>query len=157
MADFLNIQITGINKLMSKFSNLKSEVEDVMSEELEVSAENIENESKQNCPDMVKVADSKNGGSVNEQDLAGGLRASIMAVNVSDLQKQVVVGQSPMGAYVEFGTGAYVDILPGLEDYAMTFYVNGKGTILPQPYLFPAMEDERPKLVSRLQNRFKNL
>lgn len=38
--------------------------------------------------------------------------------------------------YVEFGTGAFVDIPPGLESYAMTFYVNGKGTLPANSFLF---------------------
>lgn len=50
----------------------------------------------------------------------------------------IAVNQVPMGAYIEFGTGVYVDIPPGWEDIAWQFYVNGRGRLLPHPYLYPA-------------------
>ena len=41
---------------------------------------------------------------------------------------------APYAPYVEFGTGKNKVIPLGFEDYAMQFYVNGEGTMQPQPY-----------------------
>lgn len=41
-----------------------------------------------------------------------------------------------ISAWVEFGTGKFVEVPKGLEDYAMTFYVSGKGRLPPNSYLF---------------------
>lgn len=59
-------------------------------------------------------------------------------------------------AWVEFGTGAFVDVPSGLEDYAMEFYVNGKGTTRPQPYLFPAYFKVLPTIIKRLEDAIKS-
>lgn len=52
-----------------------------------------------------------------------------------------VMGDNPMAAYIEFGTGLYAAEL--LKDYpewirniAWEFYVNGRGTLQSSPYLF---------------------
>src|ERR1043165_8839241 len=55
-------------------------------------------------------------------------------------------------AYVEFGTGvfaaAYVPSLPApLQEYAKTFFVNGKGRVPARPFLIPAIEANVPLLI----------
>ncbi len=59
-------------------------------------------------------------------------------------------------AWVEFGTGQFVDVPAGIEDYAMEFYVNGKGTTRPQPYLFPAYFKVLPNIIKRLEDAIKS-
>jgi hypothetical protein len=74
-----------------------------------------------------------------------GIAGTISVIN-EPLSKTVHV-DNPIAAYVEFGTGEFVqgypfdDVFPSggeLRDYAMTFFVNGKGRLAPHPYLFPA-------------------
>lgn len=59
-------------------------------------------------------------------------------------------------AYVEFGTGDFVSVPDGLEDYAMTFKGSRKGFSRPQPYLFPAYFKVLPQIVKRLDDAFKS-
>ncbi|MGN0020816.1 MAG: hypothetical protein ACI35Z_08485 [Sphingobacterium hotanense] len=52
-----------------------------------------------------------------------------------------VMGDNPMAAYIEFGTGLSAkDILSNypqeIKDIAMKFYVNGEGTLKGKPYLY---------------------
>lgn len=52
-----------------------------------------------------------------------------------------VMGDNPMAAYIEFGTGLdAVRILSSypqwVKDIAMQFYVNGEGTLQGKPYLY---------------------
>ena len=62
--------------------------------------------------------------------------------------------------YVEFGTGAsaasYVPTLPQeIQEYARQFYVNGKGTMMKQPYLIPAFLRESPIFIKELEKILK--
>lgn len=56
-----------------------------------------------------------------------------------------------LAAYREFGTGLsakeYVPTLPKeWQDLAMSFYVNGKGTLVKRPFLYPAYQKNIPEL-----------
>ena len=62
--------------------------------------------------------------------------------------------------YIEFGTGAsaasYVPTLPQeIQEYARQFYVNGKGTMMKQPYLIPAFLRESPIFIKELEKILK--
>ena len=67
-----------------------------------------------------------------------------------------VTGSNLIPIYVEFGTGTsaaqYVPTLPQeVQAVARTYYINGKGTIKKQPYLFPAFFKESPKFIEALK------
>lgn len=63
-------------------------------------------------------------------------------ISKGGLQGEVgVMGSDPLPAYIEFGTGLFAaDILAPypqwIKDIAMTFYVNGQGTLQGKPYLY---------------------
>lgn len=66
------------------------------------------------------------------------------------------VSKDNIAAYLEFGTGLYAArYVPKLDaEYqklAMTFYVNGKGRLSEHPFLIPAFEEEKVRLVERLK------
>lgn len=81
------------------------------------------------------------------------IRASLDLVIVEDAYGITAnVGSSDYKApFLEFGTGVYVNILYGQEQYAMDFYVNGKGTMLPKAYLMPTYFEKRNELIERLK------
>ena len=85
---------------------------------------------------------------------AGDLRSSISA-HLKGLVGSVVAGEGldtpEVAAYVEFGTGSKVRVPPGLEQYAMRFYVSGKGRMPANPYLFPAFERHVPAFLKDLR------
>jgi phage gpG-like protein len=53
--------------------------------------------------------------------------------------------------FIEFGTGTNVQIPSGYEDFAMTFYVNGKGTLRPRPFLIPSFLEGKKELTDNTQ------
>jgi hypothetical protein len=61
----------------------------------------------------------------------------------SDKLSGEVVNLEHYAPYVEFGTGRhaarFTALNPDIADYAMTFFVNGKGHTRAQPSLFPAV------------------
>ena len=65
-----------------------------------------------------------------------------------------------IAAYIEFGTGAYAAAyLNGrpqeMVDEAMKFYVNGKGTMEAQPYLFPVYYKYKQEMLTAINNRLQ--
>ena len=64
---------------------------------------------------------------------------------------------APYAPYVEFGTGSGVVIPQGFNDFAMQFYVNGKGTMKAQPFLIPAYLKYRKVFLSDLRKIAKNI
>lgn len=67
-----------------------------------------------------------------------------------------LAAHSDYAAYLEFGTGqfaaSYVSTLPKeLQEYAMTFFVNGKGRLPARPHLVPAFERAVKELKEHLK------
>lgn len=82
-------------------------------------------------------------------------------VGQGDLQRSIgteqlenttyVYADRPYAAYQEFGTGHLTEIPQGFEDYAYTFFVNGKGRTGPQPFLFPAYFKNKESLLPNVE------
>lgn len=66
--------------------------------------------------------------------------------------KYAVVATEKYSPYVEFGTGDKVEVPPGLEDYAMQFYVNGEGTMPAQPFMYPALQKIRKQYIQDIKD-----
>ena len=148
MAEF-RIKIDGLQKLQVRLKNLRPDAEAILAQEIEVSANAIELDAKQNAPNGLQT--SYGGNDPNY----GQVRNAISAWSVSKLTWNVGISTlgpiNDLAAYQEFGTGKWIDIPAGMEAYAMQWYKNGRGTILPQPFLFPAGERERVNLRERLK------
>lgn len=66
------------------------------------------------------------------------------------------VSNDDIAAYLEFGTGPYAKEYLSkkpqvIRDYAMTFFVNGRGRTAAHPYLIPSWEEEGVKLSEKLK------
>ena len=140
------LKITGQKEVLKKLAEFGDEAERKVSLITFVAAQEIATKAAQNAPtDFGKLKQS-----INVQPNAPG-----------KLFYQVSVNNVPIGAYVEFGTGAFVDVPPEWKDMAWAFYVNGKGWMQPQPYLYPAWRSggeqyqrDLKKLLSDLTNKF---
>lgn len=94
--------------------------------------------SKTNADEIAQMAKS-NVSTYRDSELAGKIASSIKVEKVrNNLTYTVRVGEQPMSAYVEFGTGVFVEVPKGWEKIAWHYYVNGKGFMYPHPYLYPA-------------------
>lgn len=133
----LSFDISGVTAALKKIENLGPQAEKIVNAEISAFALETVNDAKTNVP----------------VDL-GYLRNSIQ-YQTGQLEAFINVNAF-YAAYVEFGTGKYVFfgepyIDAELEAYASTFFVNGKGTMYPRPYLFPAYEKNRLLLIERLK------
>ncbi len=127
-----------LNRVLKNIDRKSKEVQTNVIFELEKSAQTIRNEATKKAPtDMAE------------------LKSSISVVRPSKFSRQVVV-RAEHAPYVEFGTGAHAAAFLSNEseemrNYAMKFYKNGLGTLPSNPYLFPSVNDELPKLETRIK------
>jgi len=131
-----NIDIT--NNLNKRLDSLTAEVQQIVKDEL-------------NAFGLETVAMAKNLAPVD----IGFLRNGITYDMPTPLSVEIISAYN-YSAYIEFGTGvfaaAYVPSLPPeIQKYAMTFFVNGKGRVMARPFLFPAIEFNRIKLIENLK------
>ena len=164
------VSLNGMKELQGKLNKLTTALEKDVSNEINATALNIENQAKKLAP-------------IN----LGQLRNSIALTKDSELTYTVAANAS-YSAYVEFGTGPQVNVPADFASYAiqfkgksggkfkdmveaLTLWVKRKGigngkndkglayvialSILkkgmrPQPFLIPAYEMEKPKLIKRL-------
>ena len=145
MADALTIDVTslvkGSEELKKKLVFLTQQVDDVLT----AGASDIATRAKVLAP----------------VDL-GGLRSSIAYDVTKPLEKHITVNVG-YAAYVEFGTGVYaasaVGKLPAdWQEFAAKF--KGKKQVkgmMPQPYLFPAYEENRTKILDQVEAVLKTI
>jgi hypothetical protein len=131
-------QVSGLKQLQDKIKKAPKKVIEEMDREISATVFDITNEQKRRAPkDM--------GG-------GGGLISSINFYKNAPLD-YTISASAPYAAYVEFGTGALVDVPSGLEDYAILFKGRGvKKVNLPaRPYFFAPFFAEKEALKKRLE------
>lgn len=135
---FAAFEATGLKELLAGVDKVAGNVVKELDLEMEASAKQIVRSAKRNAPkdlgDLVNAISDKKNKALDYE----------------------VVANKFFAPFVEFGTGTEVDVPSGLEDYAMQFY-RGPGVNIPaQPFLFPAYEEERKKLVDRIKKELLN-
>lgn len=133
------IEIPGLDKLLNDVSKEGQELARKVDEELVAGAYDIERSAKRAV----------------RKDL-GALASSISAGRVQFLQMEVVA-QKHYAPYVEFGTGALVDVPAGLEDYAIQFKGKGvrKVNLPARPFLFRSAYAYMPEIIKRIKEVLK--
>lgn len=144
------MKLNGANELKRKLNNISRKAKQDIESIVLTNANDIATDAIQNSPRVYKYA----GG--GEQPTNGEINQSIKAEKAGDLKWRVTVN-SVMGAYAEFGTGAYVDVPAGWEKIAWAYYVNGKGLMMPSPYLYPAFRKGQERFIKDLDNYLKNI
>ena len=144
------MKLNGINQLRVKLDKMSRAAEGEVDDILRLTANEIASDAARNAPKMYKTKGGK-GFPTN-----GEINQSIKAEKSGRLKHSVYVN-SVMGAYAEFGTGAYVDIPQGWEEIAWSYYVNGKGMIMPTPFLIPAFRKGKEQVLKDLQKYLSNI
>lgn len=127
-------KIKGLTELKKKLKNLDDATKQKIDDYLTAKALEIHADATRNAGNVVDNGFLKNG----------------ITFNTGTFLSKRVSSNASYSAYVEFGTGPYVNIPPGLEEFARQFYINGKGTTRAQPFLFPAyFKNVRPKKVEK--------
>ena len=143
------MKLKGANKLKVKLNKISKDSEKKVGDIIKDNAYEIADEAKENAPRLIKTK----GGGFHPN---GQINQSIFTDRVSNLEYTVSVN-SVMGAYAEFGTGAYISIPKGWEDIAWSYYVNGKGMIMPTPYFIPAFRKGKDRVKKDINKYLSNI
>lgn len=132
-----SIDITG--DLNQSFDDMTDQVKQIVNDELEAFGIETVTMAKQLCP-------------VNEGFLRNSITFDKQPLSV------ILIVAAGYGAYVEFGTGVFAEsyvpsLPPEVQEFAITFFVNGKGHVPARPFLFPAIESNRVKLIDNLKRQ----
>lgn len=145
MKKAFSFDIVGMDKVLAGLKSAPAEIQSQVEDAFSASAMIVEQQAVLRAP-----VDVGGGGA--------GLRGGVSSFKSGDIQFDVV-SAALYSAFVEFGTGALVDVPAGLEDYAMQFKGQGIRQVnLPaRPFLFNSWEEEKPRLIMRIQEILKSL
>jgi len=128
------MSLKGLNSTLLAFDKLEAEITKKVKQEVFNTAEDIEYDAIMAVP--VDLGDLRQ--SISKRPENGGWNFKVIV-------------DKDYGAYVEFGTGDNVDVPEGLEEYAMQWFVNGKGKLHARPYIFPAYDKARINFIGELK------
>ena len=138
------VEIKGIDKVIKKFKTLPDDLREEIDMECLDSAKIIEKNAKRDAP--------KDTGFLAN-------RISHYPTSPTGKMDYNVTSGADYSAFVEFGTGAMVDVPQGLETYALQFKGAGKRQVnLPaRPFFFVNVFKEEAELVKRIKAVIKAL
>ena len=131
-------------QLSKKLRAISVDMEQFVKDETEAVGRDIENDAKDNASRILNAPPELKQ-RISSQVLDGGFTT------------RVSQNFLPLGAYIEFGTGAFVEVSDEWREMALTFYKNGKGTLRAHPYLYPAFTLNREKYIETLKKKLKSL
>ena len=136
-----SFSLEGADKVLANLSKLPKSIQDRIDAEIEDTVRNIEGKAVRRAPaDM------------------GALRQGIGVDKIGKMAWSVSSSKD-YSAYIEFGTGTFVNVPSGLEEYAMQF--KGKGirqvNLPARPFFFPAYFEEKKRLIEDLKKYLSNL
>lgn len=136
----IHLKIKGLNETLARINKYSKELAAKIDKEIKDGADNVATGARLRAP----------------KGKTGVLAASIITGRVGSYSYFVSVPPT-YAPFVEFGTGIKVfktpefNFSPEMKSYAREFYVSGKGKQSPSPFLFPALEKEKPRIVSRVR------
>lgn len=153
------VTISGADKLIKRLGTIDKQMEIDIKDIVEEVTLLIERQAISNAPVAGDRLSTTYGSQKNETNISQLIEhrylnnGFIGMVYVSNR-----LGELPV--YVEFGTGVsaagYVPTLPKwAQEVARRYYINGKGTLIKQPYLLPAYFQHSPELYRRLKTMIK--
>lgn len=161
--------VKGIEALINKLKNIDKLVQQEVKEQIEYHTGEIELEAIRNAPgggDRIKTE----FGSQSQNKIARGRNWTSISQAIGYEIKDngftgiVFVEKSAgeVSVWVEMGTGqsakSYLSTVePEWRAIAQRYYINGKGTIINQPYLYPAYLKHRALFIKDLKKALKNI
>ena len=136
--------ITGLDKALngvkSNYDKIVTEIDNEMHASVELMATTSKAAFELDLPDIRNSIKAKRNGFLNYSLIAG-------------------TANSPLAAYIEFGTGKFFRLYPGKEkewqELAKNYYKNGKGFTRPHPYLYPSFKSGMVSLISNIKQVIK--
>ena len=139
----VSVNAQSVRKALAELQKFGKEAEVIIDESTRIGAEVIRD----------KAITNINGLGAGYPEAVGEVVVSKADINYYTINVQGV----PMAAYIEFGTGAHVEVPNEWKGLAWQFYVNGKGTLPPKPYLYPAFSQGREQYQKQLEKAIEAL
>jgi len=157
----MSIKIKGLSKVTSDLKKFGVEGTNVIKKQLDITASDIQGKASSRAPAgwdndrTLKYEPLNIKQRIDKIPSNGGLRWEI-GIQAENINK--------FDIYFEFGTGLSArEILSDpkydlkIQALARAYFINGDGTIIGQPYLFPSFFDESPKLIENLKSELTKL
>lgn len=139
---FAAFEATGLKELIRDIDKVTDNIVKGLDQEIAASGEQIARDAKRAVPKDT-----------------GALASAISSERKKELDYEITA-QKEYASYVEVGTGGLVDLpnIEGAEAYFMQFKGEGirQVNVPPRPFLFPAYEEERKKLIDRIKKNLLN-
>lgn len=165
-------RVTGQNSVNQWLQSRLAEFTAELKEAVEVNTGDMEMQAIRNAPTPGGKNIATRNGQITEMNVRNKTTSGQKTAHISQaigykitpdgLKGTVFVEKSAgdVAAYVEFGTGqdasAYLATLPQeWREEARRFYVNGKGTIINKPYLYPAYIKYRTEFLKEVKDLVK--
>lgn len=154
--------VKGLQQVLNNFKQLEEVIQEDVRDAVEKWTLVIQREAMDAAPAAGDTLKTTYGTQKNETGINQYIYASF------DISNKGMTGQvgidgnaSKLAAYIEFGTGVsaagYVPTLPKeWQEVARTYYVNGKGTLIKQPFLLPAFFNNQFKFLYDMKKVLKS-
>lgn len=169
MASTFNVTLIGLDKLLGDIKKYSEDIQTEIDAEIEDTARKVQMKAVEDAQAKIAPLAHEGMNALGQSVSKGGANSipfgskqpvmnlpSMIGYEKKGKFSHEIESRHPLSAYFEFGTG--VTVFQGetwideeLRQYARTFYVNGKGTITPHPFLFNNFYEERIKLVEKLK------
>ena len=148
MGQGFNISVDN-NKLRNLIKELKNRVDE--------KAVMIDAEILGSVTDMQFTAKQLAPASNDTVNSTGGVLRGAIEPLKNGFMDYSLVCQKDYAPYMEFGTGNYAasyvkSLEPEWEALAATYFVSGKGRILPRPFMVPAIRKHTPEIIQKIKD-----
>lgn len=133
--------IQGAQKVINNFKVLPVKVQEDIKDLVTITTLRIHQDASNNAPNAGEMVATTWGQQRNDTQISQYIYQEIVNNGMTGVVG-IEAHASKMAAYLEFGTGAsaagYVPSLPlKWQQIAMSYFVNGKGTLIRHPFLLP--------------------
>lgn len=153
--------VKGLQGVLNQFKKLPEQVQAEVRLDVEEFTRKILMQAIQNAPAAGDNLKTTYGVQKNETNIQQFLSSALENGGLTG--KVFIEAQSSVLAiYIEFGTGAsaagYVPTLPPeLQQIAKKYYINGKGTLIKQPFLLPAYFENQIPFLKAVQKSLESM
>ena len=158
----MSVKVKGLDQALKALEGQGDKAIQAVKDVLADVATGIELKAIQNAPSQLTFSDLTSETNSTTVDLNIKQRIDKIRENDGLVWKVGVQGTQDFDAYVEFGTGLSAREILSNPNYteeiraiARTFYKNGQGSIVGQPYLFPAFFSETANIVQEIESEIE--
>lgn len=151
--------VKGLSEVLRRLKQLPKDIQEEVKVVVEETTFNITLEAKRDAPSAGDKLKTTWGQQDNRTNISSYIQNKISPDGFTGTVF-IESGATELAIYIEFGTGAsaagYVPTLPQeFQEIARRYYINGKGTLIKNPFLLPAYFKNEKLFVKSLREALK--